>query len=78
MKTSNYSLDIILEIVEDAPEMAIVYFQVATEEMEGRVFEFIEIVQMTDIDGDDIEHEPHTDDLMKAINDNRDKWSRYD
>ena len=79
MKTSNYSLDTILEITENSPEMFTVYFQVVTEEMEGRTFRNFEIVQMTDLDGDDIEFEPHEDDIMSAIKSQEDKWVReYD
>jgi len=78
MKTSNYSLDIILEIVEDAPEMAIVFFAVITEEMEGRTFRNFEMLQVT-IDGEDIDFAPHEDDIMLAIKSQEDKWVReYD
>jgi len=79
MKTSNYSLDIILEITENAPEMVTVYFQVATEEMEGRSRDNIEVVDVLDRDGDLVDFEAHLDDIMKAIKDNRNKWVReYD
>ena len=73
-----YSIDTVLEIVEDAPQMVTCYFSTSPESLEGRSRDNVEIEYLTDLDGDDIEHEPHTDDLMKAINDNRDKWSRYD
>lgn len=73
-----YSIDTVLEIVEDAPQMVTCYFTTSPESLEGRSRDNVEIEYLTDLDGDDIEHEPHTDDLMKAINDNRDKWSRYD
>jgi len=76
MKTSNYSLDIILEITENAPEMVTVYFQVATEEMEGRSRDNIEVVDVLDRDGDLVDFEAHLDDIMKAIKDNRNKWVR--
>lgn len=73
-----YSIDTVLETVEDAPQMVTCYFSTSPESLEGRSRDNVEIEYVTDLDGDDIEHEPHTDDLMKAINDNRDKWSRYD
>jgi len=76
MKTSNYSLDTILEITENAPEMVTVYFQVATEEMEGRSRDNIEVVDVLDRDGDLVDFEAHLDDIMKAIKDNRNKWVR--
>jgi len=72
----NYSIDTVLEIVEDAPELVTVYFEVDTEEMEGRSRDNIEVVDVLDRDGDLVDFDAHLDDIMKAIKDNRDKWER--
>jgi hypothetical protein len=70
----NYSIETVLEIIEDAPEMVTVYFTTNPETMEGRRRDNIEIEYVTDIDGDEIDHEPHTDDLVKAIKQAEGKW----
>ncbi len=79
MKTSNYSIDTVLELVEDAPELVRVFFTVATEEMEGRTFRNFEITCVWDTCLASIEFKPHEDDIMAAIKENEGNWVReYD
>ena len=69
-----YSIDTVLEIVEDAPQMVTCYFSTSPESLEGRSRDNVEIEYVTDMDGDDIDFEDHRDDLMKAINNAAGKW----
>ena len=74
-----YSIDTVLEIVEDAPQMVTCYFTTSPESLEGRSRDNVEIEYVTDLDGDDIEFEPHEDDIMSAIKSQEGKWVReYD